>query len=270
MNDYMKKAAEIRGRLVELSNQTATPHLGGCLSCVDVMVALYYLIMNVKPDNFDSPDRDRFFLGKGHTVNTLYIILADLGFFSEDLLISIGKIGCPLEEHPSYKSVNGIESMAGSLGHALPIAVGDSIAARIKGLNYKSFILLGDGELNEGTNWEAAMFAAKHKLDKLTVIIDFNKWQATGRSCDVMLLEPLKDKWESFGWSVYEIDGHDIKKIIEILKNVPDGSGKPVAIIAHTVKGKGVSFIEDDNNWHYRIPTQEEIIKAKIELGLSV
>ena len=157
----------------------------------------------------------------------------------------------------------------GSLGHGLPVGIGMALAARIQKQDYRVFVIMSDGECNEGSVWEAAMFAPANNLEKLAVVVDYNKWQATGRSNEVMSLAPLVKKWEAFGWSASEVDGHDLGALSEALRRVPDGSGKPVAIVAHTVKGKGVSFMEDDNNWHYRIPKTEEVAAAKKELGLS-
>jgi transketolase len=165
--------------------------------------------------------------------------------------------------------VPGVEAATGSLGHGLPIGIGMAVAGRIRREDYRVFVLMSDGECNEGSVWEAAMFAPAQRLENLAVIVDFNKWQATGRSEEVMALQPLRAKWEAFGWSASEVDGHDVASLVQALRRVPDGSGKPVAIIANTVKGKGVSFMEDDNNWHYRIPTADEVTAAARELGLA-
>ena len=161
-----------------------------------------------------------------------------------------------------------MEAATGSLGHGLPLGVGMALASRISGLKNKTYVLMGDGECNEGSVWEGAMFAAAQQLENLAIVIDFNKWQATGRSEEIMALNPFREKWAAFGWSAYEVNGHDIAALVPLLRNVPDGSGKPVAIIAHTIKGKGASFMEDDNNWHYRTPCSTEVDAAKKELGL--
>jgi transketolase len=174
-----------------------------------------------------------------------------------------------LAEHPGPNSVPGVEAATGSLGHGLPIGLGHALAARIKELNYRVFVLMSDGECNEGSVWEAAMMAAGQSVGNLTTIIDYNKWQATGRSDDVLQLAPLADKWRAFGWDVCEIDGHDIEVIKGSLNTPSLPTGRPHAVIAHTVKGKGVSFMEDDNNWHYRIPNTDEVALAFQELGLS-
>jgi len=267
--DALKKTSlNIRYKLIQMSNAAKTPHLGSSLSCVDILVAAYWGTMNVNPEKPNEPERDRLILSKGHAATTLYVALAKKGFFSEEILETYAKHGSKLEEHPSPGCVPGVEAAAGSLGHGLPIGLGMALASKIQKKDYRVFVVMSDGECNEGSVWEAAMFAPAKKLDNVVAIIDFNKWQATGRSCETLALQPLKQKWEAFGWSTYEIDGHNLEELVETLKNTPDGSGKPVAIIANTVKGKGVSFMEDDNNWHYRIPTDEEVEKARIELKI--
>ena len=261
-------ASRIRGKLVEISHKARTPHLGSALSCVDILVAAYWSVLTIDPQNPDDPDRDRLILSKGHAAPALYLALAYRGFFPKQLLDSYAQPGSCLEEHPSLGCVPGVEAATGSLGHGLSLGLGMAIAGRIQGRSYRVFVVMSDGECNEGSVWEAAMLAPAHKLDNVITIVDFNCWQATGRSCEIMALRPLRQKWESFGWSAYEIDGHDLNALVDALRNVPDGSGKPVAIVAHTVKGKGVSFMEDDNNWHYRIPDADEVKAAQQELGL--
>lgn len=262
-------AQDVRGKIVEMSHASRAAHLGSSLSCVDILVAIYWSVLSIDPGNSLDPDRDRFILSKGHAASSIFATLAYKGFFPKEMLGSYAMPGSCLEEHPGPQCVPGIEAATGSLGHGLSIGVGMALAGRIQGRAYRVFALLSDGECEEGSVWEAAMFAAGQHLDNVLAIIDFNKWQATGRSCEVMALQPLKEKWNSFGWSAYEIDGHDMSELVDVLNNFPDGSGRPVAVIAHTVKGKGVSFMEDDNNWHYRIPDEEEVMKAKRELGLS-
>ena len=261
-------ARHIRGRLVEISHKSRTPHLGSSLSCVDILVAAYWGALAIDPKNPDHPGRDRFILSKGHAAPALFSALAYRGFFSPELLDSYAEPGSCLEEHPGPGCAPGVEVATGSLGHGLSLGLGMALAGRIQGHSYRVFVLMSDGECNEGSVWEAAMLAPAHNLENVVAIVDFNQWQATGRSCEVMALMPLREKWEAFGWSAYEVDGHDLKALVESLQNVPDGSGKPVAIVAHTVKGKGVSFMEDDNNWHYRIPDADELRRAKLELGL--
>ncbi len=258
----------IRAKLVEMSNEAGTPHLGSSLSCVDILVAIYWSILKIDPKNPYDQGRDRFILSKGHAATTLYTTLAFRGFFPVELLDSFAKPRSCLAEHPGPRCVPGVEAATGSLGHGLSLGLGMALAGRIQGRPYRAFVVMSDGECNEGSVWEAALFAPVHKLNNVVVIIDYNKWQATGRSNEVMALSPLKQKWEAFGWSAYEIDGHDLNALVDTLRNVPDDTGKPIAIVAHTVKGKGISFMEDDNNWHYRIPNANEVKAAQQELGI--
>jgi transketolase len=261
-------ARRIRGRLIEMSHQAQTPHLASALSCVDILVAAYWGVLAIDPRNPTAPERDRFILSKGHAATALYATLALRGFFPETVLDTFAEAGSCLAEQPSPGCVPGMDLATGSLGHGLPVGVGMAFAGRLQELAYRVFVLMSDGECNEGSVWEAALLAPAQRLDRVAAIIDYNKWQATGRSNEIMALEPLREKWEAFGWSAYEADGHDLKALVDALGNVPDGSGKPVAIVAHTVKGKGVSFMEDDNNWHYRAPNADEVRRAKAELGL--
>jgi len=258
---------QMRGKLIELSHRARTAHLGSSLSCVDIFAAAYHEL-NLRPANWKDPNRDRFLLSKGHAATTLYVALAMHGFFPLEELDNYARPGSLLAEHPS-PGLPGIENASGSLGHGLGLGIGMALAGQIQKRAYKVCVLLSDGECNEGSVWEAALFAPVHRLERLVAVVDYNKWQATGRSNEVMALAPLRDKWSAFGWSAYDVDGHDVHLLCERLRAVPDGSGKPVALIAHTVKGKGVSFMEDDNNWHYRIPTAEEVQRAHVELGLS-
>jgi transketolase len=262
-------ARRIRGRLVEMSHKAGTAHLASALSCVDVLVAAYWAVLNHDPLRPDAPERDRFILSKGHAVSALYAALAYRGYFPIEWLDTFDEEGSALPEQPSPCCVPGLELATGSLGHGLSVGVGFAFAARLAGRSSRVFVVLSDGECNEGVVWEAAMFAAAQNLDRVTAVIDYNKWQATGRSEEVMAIAPLREKWAAFGWSAREVDGHDLPALVETMSRTPDGSGKPVAIVAHTIKGKGVSFMEDDNNWHYRSPNAEELRKAQIELGLA-
>lgn len=261
-------ARTLRADVVRMSHETGAPHLGSSLSCIDILTALYWRALRIEPAAPDNPLRDRLIFSKGHAAAALYAALCRRGFFSEDTLKTFAQPGGALAEHPLPHCVPGLEAAAGSLGHGLPTGTGMALAARILKQNYRVVVLMSDGECNEGSVWEAALLAPAQKLDNLTAIIDFNKWQATGRSCEVMALEPLRDKWAAFGWNAVEVDGHDIGALADVL-SAPPVSGKPTAVIAHTVKGRGVSFMEDDNNWHYRIPTAEELAAARRELGLS-
>lgn len=262
-------ANEIRGRIILNSHKTKMPHLGSCLSCVDILVAVYFHSLKIDPAKPDDPGRDRFILSKGHGAPALFQVLAKKGFYPEAMLDSYGEDGGIFAEHPPTPDhLAGIEAATGSLGHGLPIGLGMALSARIQKQSYDVVALLSDGECNEGSIWEAAMMAAAQKVDNLMVIVDFNKWQATGRSEEILALNPLVDKWNAFGWDACEIDGHDMSQLVDVLTKEKNSEGKPIAVIAHTVKGKGVSFMEDDNNWHYRIPSEEELVSAQKELGL--
>jgi transketolase len=265
------KAAELRGDVIGMCHRSKSAHLASCLSCIDILVAAYWSALRIDPTRPTDPARDRFILSKGHAAMAIYATLAHRGYFSLGLLETYNMDGGRLAEHPPANLLPGIEAATGSLGHGLPIACGHALAIAVKrsATTYRVFALLSDGECNEGSVWEAAMFAARHKLAGLCVIVDYNKWQATGRSNETLHLSPLREKWESFGWDAHEIDGHDVGALARMLADVPNRSGRPVAIVAHTVKGKGVSFMEDDNNWHYRAPTADEVVVARKELGLT-
>lgn len=266
--DLAALAARIRGRVIEMSHTAGTPHLGSSLSCIDLLVATYWGPLRIDPRAPLDPDRDRFILSKGHAATALYATLAARGFFDPALLDTYDTDGGALPEHPGLQCVPGVEAATGSLGHGLPIALGMALATRIEKRRSRQFVLMSDGECEEGSVWEAALFAAAHKLAGVLVMIDYNKWQATGRSDEVMALAPLAAKWHAFGWDTTELDGHDIAAVLAALSREPDAAGRPRVIVAHTVKGKGVSFMEDDNNWHYRIPTADEVREARRELGL--
>jgi len=260
----------LRSRIIETSSLSGTPHLGSCLSCVDLLVALYFSELKIDPGNPRDPLRDRFILSKGHGVPALFQVLAMRGFYPESWLKDYGKDGGIFAEHPPTPDhLAGIEAATGSLGHGLPIGLGMALAGRIQKQTYNVYTVLGDGECNEGSVWEAAMLAASQKVSNLCVFVDFNKWQATGRSEEVMALNSLSGKWQAFGWNTLEIDGHDYGQILAALESFKLENTRPTAIIAHTIKGKGVSFMQDDNNWHYRIPTADEVTLAKLELGVT-
>jgi transketolase len=269
VNDLEGLAREMRGRIIETSHRAEIPHLGSCLSCVDILTVLYFSILQIDPSHPRAEDRDRFILSKGHAAPALFQILAMRGFYSEKMLDTYGENGSVFAEHPpAPDDLPGIEAATGSLGHGLPMALGMALSARILKKNYNVYAVLSDGECNEGSIWEAALFAAAQNMSNVCIVVDFNKWQATGRSCEVMALNSLSEKWNAFGWNTYEIDGHDIQALTQSLKKFPAENKKPTAIIAHTIKGKGVSFMEDDNNWHYCIPTAEQVLAAKQELFL--
>ncbi len=260
-------AADLRYQLVQLSHNAGTPHLASALSVVDILAAIYWRAARVDPGHPQDPQRDRVILSKGHAATALYAVLAARGFFPESWLDEFGRPGAALAEQPAPGCAPGVELATGSLGHGLPVGAGLALAGRIQGRDHRVFVVLSDGECNEGTVWEAALFAAAQKLGRLTVVIDYNKWQATGRSNEVMALEPLAAKWSAFGWEAREVDGHDVGALAAALGGPVPSAGRPLAIVAHTVKGKGVSFMEDDNNWHYRVPKAEEVEAAAAELA---
>jgi len=243
-----KIADEIRGQLVETSHKCHVPHLGGCLSCVDILVALYWQILNINPQQPELDGSDKFILSKGHGAHSLFTTLAFRGFYEIDLLENYGGEGSPFGEHPSPNCVPGVEIATGSLGHGLSFALGMALAAKLKQQQQKFFVLMGDGEINEGSVWEAALFAPMHQLDNVITIIDYNKWQATGRSAEVMSIQSISEKWKSFGWESMLVDGHDMEQLVATLNAAVQIKNKPVAIVADTIKGKGVSFMQDNNS----------------------
>lgn len=267
--DYKKVAKEIRKKILRMIYNSQSSHIGAALSCVDILTVLYFKILNINPVKPLFPDRDRFILSKGHAASALYATLAEKGFFDKKILNEYCKDGSRLPGHSTMNCVPGVEVSTGSLGHGLSIGVGLALAAKSGGRTYRTFGLLSDGECNEGSVWEAVMFAAHHELDKLIAIIDCNKLQAFGKTKEVINLEPLADKWRTFGWVVKEIDGHNFDEIENGLKSIPFKKGKPSAIIAHTIKGKGVSFMENSIAWHYKSPTQEEYNIAMKEIDAA-
>ncbi len=270
MTDLTRTAAQVRARLVRMSHDAKAGHLGSQLSCVDILVALYFGgVLKVDPKNPAMPDRDRFILSKGHAVAAQYVCLAMRGFFPEEELSTYGKAGSRLPEQGAPGCVPGLECATGSLGHGLGIGVGLALAAKIQKRPYRVFVVLGDGECNEGSVWEAAQFAAANKLDNLVAVIDNNWLQGIGDSSSTMGDTSLFDKFEAFGWSAWMADGHDYEMFLRQLTAEVDfgDEGKPRAVVAVTTKGKGVSFLEGTVESHYRIPTSEEVEAAEKELG---
>jgi len=258
---------QLRVNLLKTSNAAKIPHLGSCLSCVDILTTLYWRELSINPKSPFDLDRDRFILSKGHAAPALFQVLALKGFIEMNIIRDFGVDGSYFHEHPPKPGiVAGIEAATGSLGHGLPMALGMAKAAKIQKKSYRVYAIVGDGECNEGSIWEAALLASSLKLNNLTVIIDYNKWQATGRSNEITNLSPLFDKWLSFGWHVQEIDGHDFYEIDQALNNARLENSLPSIIVANTVKGRGISFMEDDNNWHYRTPNELELEKAISEI----
>lgn len=263
------KAAQIRMDLLTIIHRAKAGHTGGSLSNTDILTALYYDIMNIDPRNPRWEERDRFIASKGHSVESLWCVLADLGFFPKEELTTYSQFGTRLIGHPNNK-VPGIEMNTGALGHGLPISVGMALAAKRDGRSYRVFCLMGDGEQAEGSNWEAAMAGAHYKLDNLVGIIDRNRLQISGSTEDVMGLEPLEDKWTAFGWNVISIDGNDMEALVQAFRAVPEVTGKPTLIMANTVKGKGVSFAENVPAWHHHVPDDEQLERALTELKASI
>lgn len=258
-------AKEIRKLTLELIFQSKSSHIGGAFSMCELIAVLYNSVANIDSKNPLSPGRDRVFLSKGHACSSLYAALALKGFFPrEELLKQYAKNGSIFTSHASHH-VAGVELSTGSLGHALSFAVGSALAARVKKQNWKSYVILSDGELNEGSNWEAIMLAGQHKLNNLVVLIDANKIQSLGNTKDVIDLSSLDIKLNSFGWKALEIDGHDVNQIEKTL--LSHNYEKPLAIVANTIKGKGVSFMENELLWHYKSPDEDEYIKAMEELS---
>lgn len=261
------RALRLRRMTLEAIFRAGAGHTGGSLSCLDILVVLYRRVLKIDPGKPDDPERDRYLQSKGHSVESLYAVLADCGFFPVEELETLCRYRSRLVGHPT-RALPGIEANTGALGHGLAIAAGMAKAAQLDNASWRVFTLLGDGELAEGSNWEAAMMAAHHRLDHLTAIVDYNKLQITGRVAEVNSPEPLADKWRAFGWTVREVDGHDYAALIEVLQTNPE-AGHPTVVIAHTTKGKGISFMENEVNWHHRVPSREEMDRAFAELEAS-
>ena len=260
-----KIATEIRRSVVQMISRAKAGHIGGDLSTTDVLTTLFFAVLRVDPKAPDDPKRDRFILSKGHCAGALYSTLALRGFFPTDMLSSFMQPLSALNGHPNRRKVPGVEANTGPLGHGLPIGVGSAIASRLSGSNWRTFVVLGDGELQEGSNWEAAMCAGHRGLDTLTAIVDRNGLQQGARTEETNRLEPLADKWRAFGWDAVECDGHDHGALFDIF--TAPRSGKPLCVIARTTKGKGVSFIEDRVEWHHKVPSPEQVELALKELA---
>jgi transketolase len=259
-------ARRIRAHALRMVHAAKASHIGGCLSMADILAVLYTRILRVDPADPHYPGRDRFVLSKGHAAAILYATLAECSFFSRHELDTYCQDGSIFTGHVSH-AVPGVEVSTGSLGHGLPIAIGMALAARSAGAASRVFCLLSDGECDEGSNWEGILFAPHHKLANLCVIVDFNKIQSFGSVAEVLNLDPFADKWRSFGWHVEEVDGHNLTALESVLGRVPPASGQPIVVIAHTIKGKGVSFMENKLEWHYRSPSDELLAQALAEVG---
>jgi transketolase len=258
-------ARTIRTRTLNMVHRANASHVGSCFSMADILAVLYDGVLRVDPSNPKAEDRDRFILSKGHSTAILYVLLAEKGFFPLDWLDTYCQDGSKLIGHVSHY-VPGVEASTGSLGHGLPIGCGMALAGKRENRPYRVFVMLSDGELDEGSNWEAFLFAPHHHLDNLTVIIDYNKIQSFGTVKDILDLDPLADKLKAFNWAVKEIDGHNFAEIEGVLNSLPLEANKPTCIIAHTIKGKGVSFMENQLAWHYKSPNQEQLAQAISEL----
>ena len=260
-------ARKIRVQTARMIHRAKSAHLGSAYSMVELLAVLYGRILRIDPKRPEAAERDRFVLSKGHACAALYAVLAEGGFFPEEWLEDFYRDGARLAGHATHAGVPGVEVSTGSLGHGLPIACGMALAGKRDGCGYRVFAMLSDGECDEGSTWEAILFAGHHKLDNLIAIVDYNKIQSLGSVKEVLDLDPLADKWRAFGWAVREIDGHDIAQIEQSLGAVPFEANRPSCIVAHTVKGKGVSFMENELLWHYRAPDEEELARALTELA---
>ena len=265
--DLEKMAKQLRRHVIQMIATAGSGHPGGSLSAADIVTALYFNVLRHDPKNLQWPDRDRFVLSKGHAAPILYAALAECGYFPVEELATLRKLGSRLQGHTDRTLTPGVEMSAGSLGQGLSYGIGIALAGRLDKRDYHVYVLLGDGECEEGQVWEAAMFAPHFQLDNLTAIVDQNGIQLDGRCCDIMGIEPLADKWRAFNWHVIEIDGHDMSQVLQALKEAGKIKGKPTAIIAHTVKGKGVSFMEGNVDFHGKAPNAQETEMALKELA---
>lgn len=259
-------ARAIRRRALEMVAAAKASHIGSALSIADIVAVLYGQVMRFDASDPELPDRDRFILSKGHACVAVYAALAETGFFAAEALIRYGQDHSDLMTHINHK-VKGVELSTGALGHGLPFGVGKAMAAKRRGQSWRTFVVLSDGEMDEGSNWEALMFAAHHQLDNLIAVIDYNKLQSLGPVASTLNLEPLAQKLEAFGWRVREIDGHDHGALTDAFEKDPEAAGQPTVVLAHTIKGKGVSFMEGQVAWHYQSPSPELLRQALAEIG---
>lgn len=262
-----KRCRELRCQILSTAVEAGAGHIAPAYSVLEIVATLYQRILRVDPRNPHWPERDRFVLSKGHGCLAQYVVLADCGFFAVEALKRFSRPGSLLGGHPDRK-IPGVEASTGSLGHGLSIGVGMALAAKLDGgAGYRTFVVLSDGECQEGSVWEAAMFAVHSRLDNLVAVIDHNKLQSLGRLDDIMSSPTsMADKWRAFGWAVDEVNGHDVGALDEVFRRVPFTDGRPSVVVAHTVKGKGISFMEGNAIWHYRVPNPEELVTARREL----
>jgi transketolase len=261
-----KRARNLRLDSLEMIYRRKAGHPGGALSAAEIMATLFFYKLRLDPDRPDWPERDRFILSKGHACAILFAALAQRGFFPMEDLKRWGELDCHLQGHPDRLRTPGVEMTTGLLGHGVAIGVGLALAGRLKGLNYRVYTLLGDGECQAGVIWEGAMAAAKYRLANLIAIVDYNNVQLDGPVPDIMPLEPLVDKWQAFGWAVLEVNGHSVRQLLEALDTADEIHDRPIVILAYTTKGKGVSFMENDCRWHGRPPDEVQYEQARVEL----
>ena len=257
-----KKATELRKDIVTMICKSKSGHPGGSLSVIDILTALYYDVMNIDVANPKKEDRDRFVLSKGHAAPALYAVLADKGYFDKGLLETLRQYGSILQGHHDMKKISGVEISTGSLGQGLSVANGMALASRLQNIPYRVYVAMGDGELQEGQVWEAAMTSAQYKLDNLTAFVDYNNLQIDGNVSDIMDVASVEDKFKAFGWNVLTIDGHNFQEILDAVEKAKECKGKPTMIVANTVKGKGVDFMENVCGFHGVAPTEEETKRA--------
>lgn len=270
VQDLIETARQIRLEILRMTAAAGSGHPGGSLSAADILTCLYFDVMRLDPANPSWSERDRFVLSKGHAAPVLYAALALRGYFPREWLATLRQLGSPLQGHPHMRATPGVEVSTGSLGQGLSMAVGMALAGRLDRAGWRVYCLLGDGENQEGQVWEAAGATSQYRLDNLTAIVDHNGLQIDGRVEDVMSVEPMRDRWEAFGWRVFEVDGHDIAALLHTLAEAREVRGQPALVICHTVKGKGVSFMEGRAEWHGKAPSQEQLAMAIAELeGLS-
>jgi transketolase len=265
--ELWKLAYSMRQDIIKMIAHANSGHPGGSLSAIDLITTLYYAVLRHDPKNPHWEDRDRFILSKGHACPALYAVLGEMGYFDKGLFMTLRQLGSPLQGHPELGKLAGVEASTGSLGQGLSIGCGMAEAARMSKRPTRTFVLTGDGELDEGQVWEAAMYAGAKHLDNLVAIVDVNRMQLDNSTDKIMPLEPLADKWKAFNWHVIEIDGHDFVQILKGFKEAEATNGKPSVILAHTIKGKGVSFMENQNEWHGAAPNKEQTEKALAELA---
>ncbi|WP_448664067.1 transketolase [Sphingomonas sp. CJ20] len=265
-----RRADAIRRQALTMAHRAKQGHPGGDMSCADILATLYFAVLRFDPTRPNDPARDRFVMSKGHCTGALYAALAGSGYFPTSDLDTYLQPGSRLNGHPNRNYLPGVETNTGPLGHGLPVAVGMAVAGQIDGAGYRVFALTGDGELQEGSMWEAAMFAGHRRLGTLTVIIDRNRLQQGAGTEDTNALEPLADKWAAFGWDVAEVDGHDPAALLAALSETRSANGKPLCIIAHTIKGRGISFMEHQAKWHHGVPSDAQLAQAFAELDAAL